>query len=120
MATMQENGPHAEEPAVEKKETANTSAVECASGDDTITKDEIVVTKKWWSDQVERRAIRRLDLRILPIIFVIYGLAFLDRSNIGNANTAGMATDLGFNDHQYQWLLTIFVSGRKCPQPKSK
>ena len=28
--------------------------------------------------------------------------AFLDRSNVGNAETAGMGTDLGFNDSQYQ------------------
>jgi MFS family permease len=35
-------------------------------------------------------------------------LSFLDRSNIGNANAAGMSKDLGISDPQYQWLLTIF------------
>lgn len=35
-------------------------------------------------------------------------LAFLDRSNIGNAQTAGMGKSLGFSDSEYQWLLTIF------------
>lgn len=35
-------------------------------------------------------------------------VAFLDRSNIGNAQTAGMGKDLGFDDAEYQWLLTIF------------
>ena len=29
-------------------------------------------------------------------------VAFLDRSNIGNAETAGMSEDVGFDDGQYQ------------------
>lgn len=28
--------------------------------------------------------------------------AFIDRSNIGNAQTAGMGEDLGYDDAQYQ------------------
>jgi hypothetical protein len=35
-------------------------------------------------------------------------MSSLDRGNIGNANTAGMSTDLKQSDAQYQWLLTIF------------
>lgn len=35
-------------------------------------------------------------------------LSFLDRSNIGNANAAGMSEDLKIPDAKYQWLLTIF------------
>ncbi|KFY68683.1 hypothetical protein V496_00896 [Pseudogymnoascus sp. VKM F-4515 (FW-2607)] len=37
-----------------------------------------------------------------------YLLAFLDRSNIGNAQTTGMGKSLGFSDSEYRWLLTIF------------
>lgn len=37
-----------------------------------------------------------------------YLFAFLDRSNIGNAKTAGMTISLDISDKQYQWLLTIF------------
>ena len=35
-------------------------------------------------------------------------LAFLDRSNIGNAALAGMEEDLHLSSDQYDWLLTIF------------
>ncbi|QDS78074.1 hypothetical protein FKW77_003631 [Venturia effusa] len=35
-------------------------------------------------------------------------LAFLDRSNIGNARIAGMSTDLKITSPKYDWLLTIF------------
>jgi hypothetical protein len=35
-------------------------------------------------------------------------LAFLDRSNIGNAAIAGMEEDLELVGDRYSWLLTIF------------
>ena len=35
-------------------------------------------------------------------------LAFLDRSNIGNAQIAGMAKELELTGNRYSWLLTIF------------
>ncbi|KAH8887525.1 major facilitator superfamily transporter [Thozetella sp. PMI_491] len=75
----------------------------------------------------EKRLLRKLDRRVVSILFLLYLVAFLDRSNIGNAQTAGMGKDLGFDDGHYQvgsqtcrslgegymlttpqWLLTIF------------
>ena len=63
---------------------------------------------RWWSAEEENRVKRKLDIRILSVSFILYLLAIMDRSNIGNANTAGMSKDLGQTDSQYQWLLTIF------------
>lgn len=57
---------------------------------------------------VEKRLRHKLDRRLMSLLFVAYMLAFLDRSNIGNAETADMGKDLGFDDTHYQWLLTIF------------
>ncbi|CAK7567170.1 MAG: hypothetical protein SEPTF4163_005132 [Sporothrix epigloea] len=57
---------------------------------------------------VEKRLVRKIDRSLLAMMFVCYLLIFLDRSNIGNAQTAGMGKDLGLTDAQYQWLLTIF------------
>ncbi|KXJ89705.1 major facilitator superfamily domain-containing protein [Microdochium bolleyi] len=57
---------------------------------------------------LERRVRRKIDYNLMPLVMVLYLLAILDRSNIGNAKTAGMNTDLGFDDPHYQWLLTIF------------
>lgn len=37
----------------------------------------------------ERKVIRKLDWRLLPLVFVLYSLAVLDRSNLGNARLAG-------------------------------
>ncbi|KAJ7290322.1 major facilitator superfamily domain-containing protein [Mycena rebaudengoi] len=50
----------------------------------------------------ERRLVRKLDIRLLPCLFLTYLLTFIDRSNAGNAKVAGLVTDLslgnwGFN-----------------------
>ncbi|KAI1770359.1 MFS general substrate transporter [Hypoxylon cercidicola] len=57
---------------------------------------------------LERRVRRKIDYRLVPLVMGLYLVSFLDRSNIGNAETAGMSKDLGFDDEHYQWLLTIF------------
>ncbi|KAI1388000.1 MFS general substrate transporter [Hypoxylon trugodes] len=57
---------------------------------------------------VEKRVRRKIDRVLVPLVMGLYLVAFLDRSNIGNAQTAGMGKDLGFDDAHYQWLLTIF------------
>lgn len=50
----------------------------------------------------EKRLVRKLDRRLVLLAFLCYMAAFLDRSNIGNAETAGMSKDLGFDNAQYQ------------------
>ncbi|KAK5131528.1 hypothetical protein LTR08_000855 [Meristemomyces frigidus] len=57
---------------------------------------------------LEKRVLRKLDWNLVPLVSVLYLLAFLDRSNIGNAKIAGMQKDLHLTSGEYQWLLTIF------------
>ncbi|KAF1942500.1 pantothenate transporter liz1 [Clathrospora elynae] len=57
---------------------------------------------------IEKRVRRKLDTHLIPLLSALYLLAFLDRSNIGNARIAGMEEDLHLSSAQYQWLLTIF------------
>ncbi|KAF2853798.1 pantothenate transporter liz1 [Plenodomus tracheiphilus IPT5] len=58
--------------------------------------------------EIEKRVRRKLDTHLVPLLSVLYLLAFLDRSNIGNARIAGMEEDLHLSSSQYTWLLTIF------------
>ncbi|KAI1434239.1 major facilitator superfamily domain-containing protein [Xylaria sp. CBS 124048] len=58
--------------------------------------------------ELEKRVVRKIDLYLIPLVMSLYLVAFLDRSNIGNAQLAGMNRDLHLSDAQYQWLLTIF------------
>lgn len=64
--------------------------------------------------QEERDAyIRKLDFHIMPIVFVIYMLSVLDRSNLGNAHQAGLDDGIGLVGNQYNLLGTIFYIGCK-------
>ncbi|OAQ89908.1 major facilitator superfamily transporter [Purpureocillium lilacinum] len=54
------------------------------------------------------KLMRKLDLHLIPIIALLYLLAYLDRGNIGNARLAGLEKDLNMKGEQYNIALTIF------------
>ncbi|KAL2153708.1 hypothetical protein VTH82DRAFT_4863 [Thermothelomyces myriococcoides] len=56
----------------------------------------------------EARVVSKLDWNLMTLFFALYMLAFLDRSNIGNAKIAGMEEDLDLNTYRYNWLLNMF------------
>ncbi|KAM5349151.1 hypothetical protein ACJ41O_008974 [Fusarium nematophilum] len=60
-------------------------------------------------DEIEtRRILRKVDFRLVPCLATMYLVAFIDRSNIGNAKVAGMNQDLGLSGRQYNIALTVF------------
>ncbi|KIM90410.1 hypothetical protein PILCRDRAFT_812146 [Piloderma croceum F 1598] len=56
----------------------------------------------------ERKLIRKLDLRLIPWLSLLYLLSFLDRTSIGNAKLYNLEKDLKMTDKQYLMALTIF------------
>ncbi|KAH6650432.1 major facilitator superfamily domain-containing protein [Chaetomium tenue] len=58
--------------------------------------------------QVERRLLWKLDWILMPWLCFLYLLAFLDRTNIGNAKIAGLFDDLDLTVPSYNATLTIF------------
>ncbi|KAK5700095.1 hypothetical protein LTR97_006230 [Elasticomyces elasticus] len=61
-----------------------------------------------YHDKETKRILRKVDYRLVPMLTVLYLLAFLDRGNIGNAKVAGMTKTLGMNGEQYNMALTVF------------
>ncbi|KUI63126.1 hypothetical protein VP1G_10235 [Cytospora mali] len=55
--------------------------------------------------------IRKLDWHLMPVIFFIYMLSVLDRSNLGNAHVAGLDEGIGLVGNQYNMLGTVFYIG---------
>ena len=55
-----------------------------------------------------RKALWKIDSRLLPILSIVYLFAFLDRSNIGNANVFGLSSDINLSGSQYSTALCIF------------
>lgn len=97
-----------------KKETQGTvgddvkegGAAGIKHGDVEAVTDELLLEEV--DPQMEQRVRRKLDMHLVPLLSALYLLAFLDRSNIGNARIAGMEEDLELSSAQYTWLLTIF------------
>ncbi|KIM67023.1 hypothetical protein SCLCIDRAFT_1210483 [Scleroderma citrinum Foug A] len=56
----------------------------------------------------ERRLWRKIDLRIVPIISLMYLCCSVDRGNIGNAKLEGMVTQLDLTGDRYNIALTTF------------
>ena len=56
----------------------------------------------------ERRLLWKFDLRILPVLAIAYLFNSLDKSNLGNAKTAGLEKSLKLKDGQYNLILSIF------------
>lgn len=61
-----------------------------------------------YHDAETTRILRKVDYRLVPMLTVLYLLAFLDRGNIGNAKVAGMTKTLGMTGEQYNMALTVF------------
>ncbi|OAL47078.1 MFS general substrate transporter [Pyrenochaeta sp. DS3sAY3a] len=60
-------------------------------------------------DKETRRIIRKIDLRLLPTLAIIYAFALIDRVNLPNARIAGMDEDLGLSvGSRYSILTMIF------------
>jgi hypothetical protein len=51
---------------------------------------------------LEAKLRRKIDLRLLPMIVLIYIMNYLDRNNIASARLAGLEADLNLHGNQFQ------------------
>ncbi|KAH8812539.1 major facilitator superfamily domain-containing protein [Xylogone sp. PMI_703] len=59
-----------------------------------------------------KKIMRKVDMRLVPILSLLYMWAFIDRSNLGNANIAGLKDDLNTGiGNRYSVLAMIFFVG---------
>lgn len=63
---------------------------------------------------LDRTITRKFDLHIIPWLFGLWLLAFIDRSNIGNARIDGLAEDLKLDGDKFNIALTIFYVPYIC------
>jgi MFS transporter, ACS family, tartrate transporter len=59
---------------------------------------------------LEQRTIRKVSWRLLPLIIVIYFVAYIDRTNVGFAALT-MNKDLGLSANVFGWGAGIFFLG---------
>ncbi|KAI6780839.1 uncharacterized protein J7T54_007318 [Emericellopsis cladophorae] len=56
----------------------------------------------------ERQLCRKFDVRLMPVLAIMYLFNALDKGNLGHAKTAGLDRDLNFKNHQYNLTISIF------------
>lgn len=63
--------------------------------------DGVEVASVGFDTKSTKRLLRKIDMRLIPFLALLYLLSFLDRTNIGNARLAGLEADLGMKGLQY-------------------
>ncbi|MCJ1438832.1 hypothetical protein MMC27_008222 [Xylographa pallens] len=56
----------------------------------------------------EKKVVRKCDLHVMPMISLLYMLAFVDRINIGNARIQGLEKSLHMQGNNYNIALFVF------------
>ncbi|KAA1079186.1 hypothetical protein PGT21_003013 [Puccinia graminis f. sp. tritici] len=56
---------------------------------------------------LERRALLKLDLFIIPMVTLCFFFSYLDRSNLGNVRIVGLQKDLQMSDYDFSMALTV-------------
>ncbi|KAI1083129.1 MFS general substrate transporter [Whalleya microplaca] len=62
-------------------------------------------------EETSDRLRKKIDLHLLPIMCVLYGLQYLDKTTLSYASIMGLLPDTGINSYQYGWVGSIFYAG---------
>ncbi|KAF2198709.1 MFS general substrate transporter [Delitschia confertaspora ATCC 74209] len=69
---------------------------------------------RWFSEEdtpEERKLILKLDLLIIPYVFLAYWVKYIDQTNLNNGYVAGLKEDLGFHGNELVRLQTMYILG---------
>ncbi|KAL5324874.1 hypothetical protein ACEPPN_005993 [Leptodophora sp. 'Broadleaf-Isolate-01'] len=58
-----------------------------------------------------KRVLRKIDFRIIPILFITYMLQYLDKNSINFASVYGLKAGTHLKGQDYSWLGSIFYFG---------
>ncbi|TFL07873.1 MFS general substrate transporter [Pterulicium gracile] len=85
-------------------------SAEHASQDDEILEHALPPADSEERNTLERALVRKLDLRLLPMIFLIYIMNYIDRNAITSARLKGLQEDLHLNNIQYATLIAVLYA----------
>ncbi|KAL4896515.1 MFS transporter [Aspergillus ambiguus] len=63
------------------------------------------------------RVLRKIDLRLLPLLLIIYFLQQVDKSTISYASVFGLIEDVGLKGQEYSWLGSVIYLAQLVMQP---
>lgn len=59
----------------------------------------------------QRRLLRKIDWHLMPMLCLVYGLNYLDKTTVSYASIMGLKKDLGLTGQQYSWIGSMFYFG---------
>lgn len=60
-----------------------------------------------WKEANTKKLLRKVDLRLLPLLIIMYLLNFLDRSNLAQARLGTLEADLGMSGNDFNLATSI-------------
>jgi MFS family permease len=90
----------------EKKSESFTENVAEVQGEP----DDFFLLKEENRKAAERHLVRKLDMRLMPTVAIIYLMNYIDRVAITSARLQGLETDLGLTDVQYETVLAVLYA----------
>ncbi|RYP73962.1 hypothetical protein DL771_003273 [Monosporascus sp. 5C6A] len=97
-------GPDPIDPATLEKEEAMHSEFKVDNG---MAREDAEFLNNFPKDK-KRAVIRKIDYRLVPMLVLLYLMAYLDKTNIGNAKIEGLLETLNMTGVQYNIALSIF------------
>ncbi|KAK8136132.1 hypothetical protein PG984_004072 [Apiospora sp. TS-2023a] len=70
-------------------------------------------------NRLYRSLTKRLDMTLMPVVFILFLLNILDRNNIASAKISGLTTTLGMTNSEYNTCLLMFYVGYCITQMSS-
>ncbi|KAJ5207275.1 Major facilitator superfamily domain general substrate transporter [Penicillium cf. griseofulvum] len=62
-------------------------------------------------EATNRRLLKIIDWHMMPIMCLVYGMNYLDKTTLSYASVMGLKKDLNLKGDQYQWLGSLFYFG---------
>ncbi|KAK4655466.1 hypothetical protein QC762_302690 [Podospora pseudocomata] len=88
----------------------STLTTKTEGGQQYHSQDETCVGDISWTPEEERKVVRKVDLRLIPTVWLMFVISWMDRSNLGNAKIAGLNADLHLSSTDYSLAIITFYS----------
>ncbi|QPC73346.1 hypothetical protein HYE68_004098 [Fusarium pseudograminearum] len=59
----------------------------------------------------EKKLVRKIDLRLMPLLIISYGLQYLDKTSLAYSAILGLREDLELVGQQFSWASSVFYLG---------
>ncbi|KAK0504523.1 MFS general substrate transporter [Armillaria luteobubalina] len=102
-------------PALEEKAFGNnTSKSDAETGVYEVSADKEVGAVQEYSPEQYKRLKRKIDIYLLPLMWLCYGVQQVDKTSFSVMATFGLREDTGLHGQQYSWLATVFYLAYMC------